>query len=236
MFFNRKTRFSCAVCGGSESRFKEIISKDLANQWQLSPEELDYVNRQQGQSCVNCGSNLRSLALAEALRKLLGLDLPLREVKSALAARDQRFSLLEINEAGSLSSYLKELPGYAFGSYPQVDMHNLPFEDGTFDILVHSDTLEHIANPIHALAECLRVLRPGGSLLFTVPVIVARLSRDRSGLENSYHGRPKQKLEDYKVYTEFGADAWVLPLRAGFQSVEMSAVEFPAAIAMRATK
>src|SRR3974377_936456 len=125
MLLKRKIALVCCVCGGSEFRYKEIIPKRLATEWQLSPEELEYVNRQQGEACCECGSSLRLLALAQALKKSLGSGIRLRDAASALAARGARVSLLEINEAGHLTPYLKQFPGYVFGSYPQVDMHDL---------------------------------------------------------------------------------------------------------------
>jgi SAM-dependent methyltransferase len=45
----------------------------------------------------------------------------------------------------------------------------LPFAAGSFDAVVASDVLEHIAEDRSAVAEISRVLRPGGVLAFTVP-------------------------------------------------------------------
>lgn len=40
-------------------------------------------------------------------------------------------------------------------------MHALPFEDGTFDAAFVHAVMEHIAEPVAALAEVRRVLKPG---------------------------------------------------------------------------
>lgn len=45
----------------------------------------------------------------------------------------------------------------------------LPFESGTFDIVVSSDVLEHIPNDEGAVKEWARVLKPGGTLFLFVP-------------------------------------------------------------------
>jgi ubiquinone/menaquinone biosynthesis C-methylase UbiE len=113
-------------------------------------------------------------------------------------------------------------------------MHALPFQDMAFDVVVHSDTLEHVPNPIHALGECRRVLKAGGSVCFTVPVIVGRLSRDRRGLPTSYHGAPSETGNDLVVQTEFGADAWTYPIQAGFSEIRLFGFEYPAALAIAA--
>jgi SAM-dependent methyltransferase len=45
----------------------------------------------------------------------------------------------------------------------------LPFHDHSLDYVVASHVLEHVANPIAALAEWYRVVRPGGILYLVVP-------------------------------------------------------------------
>ena len=42
---------------------------------------------------------------------------------------------------------------------------NLPFRDGSFDLAVSLDVLEHVEAPEQVLAEMLRVLKPGGVVL-----------------------------------------------------------------------
>ena len=145
-------------------------------------------------------------------------------------------SVLEINEAGHLSPTLRQLPGHVLAEYPAVDIHALPYPGNTFDIVVHSDTLEHVTNPVHALTECHRVLRPNGTLCFTIPVIVGRLTRSRAGMPKSFHGSPQTATDDLVVQTEFGSDMWTYVLQAGFSSVTVNAVDFPAALAPSARK
>ncbi len=55
-------------------------------------------------------------------------------------------------------------------SYSVFDAESIPFEDGTFDSIVFFDLLEHVPNPDLLLAECHRVLQPGGILHFFVPL------------------------------------------------------------------
>lgn len=45
----------------------------------------------------------------------------------------------------------------------------LPFHDHSLDYVASSHVLEHVANPMAALAEWYRVLRPGGIIYFVVP-------------------------------------------------------------------
>lgn len=45
----------------------------------------------------------------------------------------------------------------------------MPFADGTFDLVFHQGLLEHFRDPIPLLRENVRVLKPGGVLLVDVP-------------------------------------------------------------------
>jgi len=45
----------------------------------------------------------------------------------------------------------------------------LPFADGSFDLIVCSEVLEHIPDFEQALSEITRILKPGGQLAITVP-------------------------------------------------------------------
>jgi len=150
-------------------------------------------------------------------------------------AKFQHLRVLEINVAGQLTQYLSKLPHHTLIEYPQADMQNLAFADGAFDLVVHSDTLEHIPRPVRALSECARVLRPGGFCTFTIPMIVDRLTRSREGLPPSYHGSAKNP-EDCRVITEYGADAWKDVFLAGFRECRIVASYYPAALALIGVK
>jgi SAM-dependent methyltransferase len=50
--------------------------------------------------------------------------------------------------------------------------NELPFADDEFDLVVLLDTVEHIADEFGVFHECLRVLKPGGKLLVTVPAFM----------------------------------------------------------------
>lgn len=45
----------------------------------------------------------------------------------------------------------------------------LPFADNQFDLIALFDTVEHIPDELGVFDECLRVLKPGGKLMITVP-------------------------------------------------------------------
>ncbi len=45
----------------------------------------------------------------------------------------------------------------------------LAFEDNTFDIVFHNEVLEHVQDDQKTIDECLRVLKPGGLMIFFTP-------------------------------------------------------------------
>lgn len=49
------------------------------------------------------------------------------------------------------------------------DANALPFRNCSFDLVFHQGVLEHFRNPDGITDECVRVLKPGGSLLVDVP-------------------------------------------------------------------
>jgi Glycosyltransferase len=50
-----------------------------------------------------------------------------------------------------------------------VDIHRLPFADNSFDKVLMSEVLEHLADDRGALREVFRILKPGGVLALSVP-------------------------------------------------------------------
>jgi SAM-dependent methyltransferase len=48
-------------------------------------------------------------------------------------------------------------------------LHDIPFEDGHFDVVICNAVLEHVENPDDVVAEFARVTRPGGTLYLCVP-------------------------------------------------------------------
>lgn len=224
----------CFVCGGSEFSSTEVLWQELIDDWGISPEETAYINRQQGTTCSGCYNNLRSIALAKAILVRYGFPGTLREFFASPGGKGLR--VLSINTSGGLSGTLETLANYQLAEYPGYDMTKLGFADESFDLVIHSDTLEHVPNPVQGLQECKRVLTPGGSCIFTIPIIVGRLSADRKGRKMSYHGSSANSSDDWAVQTEYGADAWRDCFKAGFSNVKIHCLEYPAAFAIECNR
>ncbi len=219
----------CACCGSKDFVAEKVLWPALVQQWGLSDDEAQYVDRQQGLRCIQCGSNLRTMALALAICRSYGHSGTFRQFVGKFMTR--RLRVLEVNESGGLTQFLCKLPKHHLAKYPEVDMLQMPYLDCSYDLVVHSDTLEHVPQPVAALAECYRVLAPGGYCAFTIPIIVDRMTLSRAGLSPSYHGGPDERSPDYAVQTEYGCDAWKHLILAGFQECRLVTPEFPTALA-----
>ena len=51
----------------------------------------------------------------------------------------------------------------------RLDIMQMPFADGAFDVILCSHVLEHVVDDRAAMRECRRVLGPGGRLLVQIP-------------------------------------------------------------------
>ncbi len=54
-------------------------------------------------------------------------------------------------------------------TFKQVDITNIPLDDASVDTAVCSEVLEHIPDNRKAMSELYRVMKPGGTLLFSMP-------------------------------------------------------------------
>ncbi len=103
---------------------------------------------------VGCGVGRHVLELSRLARFSVGVDWA-------------RHDLLK----GAYWFHLMQREGGAKGSvnFMQADGSRLPFADGSFDRLVCTEVFEHVSNDREVLAELVRVLRPGGLMVVSVP-------------------------------------------------------------------
>ncbi|HXV23718.1 MAG TPA: class I SAM-dependent methyltransferase [Alphaproteobacteria bacterium] len=89
------------------------------------------------------------------------------------------------------------------GAVQQGDIRRLPFEDGTFDLVLATDVIEHVEEDAQAIAEIRRVLAPGGYALVTVPAFASLW-----GLQDdqSHHRRRYRRAEFRDLLLRAGFD------------------------------
>jgi ubiquinone/menaquinone biosynthesis C-methylase UbiE len=79
----------------------------------------------------------------------------------------------------------------------QADATRLPFRDNAFDVVICSEVLEHIPENRAAIAELVRVLKPGKNMVVSVP----RFFPERIcwALSSAYHNEPGGHI---RIYTK----------------------------------
>lgn len=199
---------TCSVCRGETKQWimKKIISETLAKDWQLTKYQRNKLDQRESSFCPFCQNSARTRALMTAIKKTVKLT--------------NKTYIAEINKCGELHEFLLKLKRLSYSEYTdpnnfklrlknflkeirREDMTALSYPNQSFDLVLHSDVLEHIGDYKKAIAECRRVLKPSGVCLFTTPVIKSRKTKDRDGLSNSYHGSGES---DNLVFWEFGGD------------------------------
>lgn len=123
----------------------------------------------------------------------------------------------------------------AAGDQPRAyaDFQRLHYGDGTFDVVIASDVFEHVRDDAAGYREIYRALKPGGTLILTVPYLHHQSSTvkrvDTSGpedvllMEAEYHGGGGQTL----TYRNYGRDLLTLLRTTGF-SVMHAVTDVPA--------
>lgn len=78
----------------------------------------------------------------------------------------------------------------------RADVTKLPFAEAVFDVVVCSEVLEHVDENRTAVSELVRVLKPGGDLVVTVP----RYGPERIcwAISSAYHEEPGGHIRIYK--------------------------------------
>ncbi|WP_216898935.1 class I SAM-dependent methyltransferase [Nocardia alni] len=92
--------------------------------------------------------------------------------------------------------------------YPRVEMlqgnlAELPLEDGSVDVVVNFQVIEHLWDQGQFVRECLRVLRPGGELLISTPNRIT-FSPGRDTPLNPFHTRELNADELSELLVEAG--------------------------------
>ena len=118
---------------------------------------------------AGCGEGYGADLLADVARHVIGLDYD----ESAVAHVKARYPRVEMRH-GNLAE--------------------LPLADGAVDVVVNFQVIEHLWDQPQFVAECLRVLRPGGVLMMSTPNRIT-FSPGRDTPINPFHTRELNAAE-----------------------------------------
>lgn len=234
---------TCDVCGrfGPIYYWRGIIPPKLEALWGLTPRLAEALARKESCFCGGCGAKLRARRLARALLDLYPVGeppAPARSVRAWVEQSEARaLQVAEINLIEGLHDQFRRLPRFSFSDYRagaapgaivdgvrSEDLTRLSDPDASFDLVLTSETLEHVPDLATALAEIHRVLKPGGRHLLTVPWlpdVPSTFARATIGPDGAivHHAPPIHHPGGdvgYLVFHEFGADLPAILGRAGF--------------------
>lgn len=140
-------------------------------------------------ACFFCGTGARTRGF------IMALDLYFSSYKDSLV---HEAGVLgndnHISNASSFYTSSQWIPSLGPGTvltdtHSNQNLEQLTFADNTFDYFITQDVFEHINHPDQAAKEIMRVLKPGGKHIFTVP-------RSYPGLVKS---RPRIKIENNEI-------------------------------------
>lgn len=86
------------------------------------------------------------------------------KVKRWVEAKDLHYTGVDVS-----ATAIKELRDTGLQGIQVNDPALLPFPDSSFDVAICLEVLEHLFDPVGALKEAFRVIRPGGHFVATVP-------------------------------------------------------------------
>ena len=246
----------CGTCGfNGVPLHRDALWPGLIQEWELTPEWARWMNQREGSRCAWCGSSLRSSQLANAIVSVANAqtgDQARRLNELFSSRRAKALDIAEINSAGNLHRHLARCHGLKYSEFgstspsvPSQDLTALTYVDASFDVVITSDTLEHVPDTDRALREIHRVLRRGGAHVFSVPVVWDRATRQRATLEKgtlthhlppSYHGVGAEGKSDFLVFNEFGKDFVARCENAGFELTLLREANNPALVTFIARK
>ncbi len=234
----------CTVCGRFRPMLyrRRVIPRRLEELWGLSPRLAEALARKESCDCASCGAKLRCRRIAQAVLALYPIGIPPAPAPTLARWVEhpeiQALRIAEINRIDGLHEILGHLPHFVASDYRpgaepgsvvdgvrSEDLTRLTYPDAAFDLVLTSESLEHVPDLEAALGEIRRVLVPGGRHIFTVPL----LPRTERTFPRAIV-RPDGSVEDrapriahpggdwgYPVFTEFGADLPEILRRAGFE-------------------
>ena len=101
-------------------------------------------------------------------------------------------------------------------------VYELPFEDNTFDVALCMVVLEHLEDPRKAIAEIQRVLKPGGTVLVSVPFLFPMHDTPNDFWRFTKYGLKllfaEWDVEKVEAETNFNETFAVLLQRVGYQT------------------
>ncbi len=156
-------------------------------------------------------------------------------LEKALADIAQPLSFLDIAPSPPLAQWLRRQKNveyrscdlYIDGVDDQVDIMEMPYESGSFDVVLCSHVLEHVDDDKKAVKELFRVLRKGGWGIVMVPICLSLVRTDADPRLEAVEERWRRFGQDDHVRLYARGDFMALLEGAGFSVEQHNIASFP---------
>jgi ubiquinone/menaquinone biosynthesis C-methylase UbiE len=152
-----------------------------------------------------CGPGSITIDLAEIVApgQVTGVDVEPRQLEAARALAHER--------------------GVGNVRFEPASVNGLPYPDATFDVAVAHFVIEHVRDPVHALREMRRVLKPGGFAAVKDPYYPAFTFRPRVPPILRFQELMAKVRAHLGASDEYAADLRACLLEAGFARTQAEA-------------
>lgn len=206
-------------CCGKTSRF-------LLDWLYCSP---NHINFRERLVCEVCDLNNRQRFTFGYMKSMIGAQQGKRiylyeQVTPLYHQVKTQFSNCEV--IGSEYLGFDKKPGEAISGIQHEDAMNLSFQDETMDLILSNEVYEHVPDVEKCFKEASRILKPKGTLLFTIPFYHDNeTSSRRCELVNGelvhykpeeYHGNPIADDKGSLVFYDYGWDILDICKKNGF--------------------
>jgi ArsR family transcriptional regulator len=103
---------------------------------------------------LGCGEGYLTIEAARFAKRVIAVDR-----SDAMLARAKTLAAQRLGRRASARTALAGI------EWKRGEIEKLPLDDASVDVAMLSQALHHAANPSHALAEAVRIVRPGGRVL-----------------------------------------------------------------------
>lgn len=241
----RDLRMHCNVCGADGAMSYDFPDVNIRREHAIGL-------LRETLRCRSCASTMRDRQLAHGLlqviRERLGQDAP--DLASYRREPSGTLRILDSDSFSPINRVLRGLPGYTHSQFVPgrangdrlpdgsvvVDLERIPFPDASFDVVLTSDVMEHVADDDAAHRSIFRALDRGGVYLFTIPydpsmagnrVLTVRTGASGSAshlfLDRHVHGDPHSDsgIVAHRIYgRQLLDDLAGIGYQAAFQTID----------------
>ncbi|MFT7287113.1 MAG: SAM-dependent methyltransferase [Halieaceae bacterium] len=149
--------------------------------------------------CAGCRAGPAHMSLGAVLKQYCA-DLEGARVWEMSSRGPVHRFLSRSGAALTVSEYFDDVEPGAYRDEVQCqNVEKLSYATASFDLATSTEVFEHVSDDLAGFKEVLRVLKPGGLTVFTVPIVLSEATRERARIINGelIHLLPPEYHDDH---------------------------------------